>query len=211
VRARGKISLAEQAAALFFLLYGFSAVRHIVLFALLAAPLIARAVPPISVRMRTLAEEQVRSGRVLWLWAGVFSVLWLALPWIQPAHWPGNLLGLNLGIPAAETMEARGPDLVPIFNSENLGGALAYEFYPELKVFADDRLDFYGEEFIFGTYLPTLNAEAGWEATLDRFGVRGVVIKPGTKLGEALRTHAGWRLLSEDPLTEVFQRVAPLP
>lgn len=209
-RSRDKTTRAEQAAALFFLFYGISAVRHIVLFALLAAPLIARSVPALSHRLKALAAEQTAARRGMWFWGLLVSVVWLALPWARPDLWPKNLVGLNVGIPAAEKIRELGPALVPVFNSENLGGGLVHEFYPQMKVFVDDRMDYYGADFVFRTYLPVIEGREGWRQTLDRYGVRGVVIKPGTGLGAVLRKDAAWRLVAEDPKTEVFQRLGPL-
>jgi hypothetical protein len=203
----GRMSLAESAAGCFFLFYAVSSVRHIVLFVLLAAPLLARWAG--LGQGSGMAQHKPVGGetRAFAVWTVAFLLIWCALPLVSPKDWPHDLVGPNLGPASARVLDEMGGELAPIFNSDHVGGALIHRYHPDVKVFMDDRTDFYDGEFLYGVYLATLEAGEGWRERLDLYAVRGVVIKPGTPLGRKLRTEPGWKLLVEERQSEVFQRV----
>ena len=50
-------------------------------------------------------------------------------------------------VPAAQVIAKNGIH-EPIFTLDSWGGYLIFRFYPEMKVFVDDRHDLYGEQFL---------------------------------------------------------------
>jgi len=90
-----------------------------------------------------------------------------------------------------------------LFNDYNWGGFLTWRLR-EYPVFIDGRADLYGDDFI-EQWLRVVKAKPGWEAQLDYWGVRRVLIRPQTPLGDALRRR-GWQLRYQDDKSEVYVR-----
>ncbi len=90
-----------------------------------------------------------------------------------------------------------------LFNDYNWGGFLTWRLR-EYPVFIDGRADLYGDAFI-KEWLKVMRAEPGWDAVLDYWDVRRVLIRPDAPLGDALLAH-GWRLLYQDDLSEIYGR-----
>jgi hypothetical protein len=93
----------------------------------------------------------------------------------------------------------------PMFNSYNWGGYLMF-MLPDEPVFVDGRTDLYGDEFLTNTYLRTAIGGDGWRETLNRYGIRLVVVEAGSGLARQLRDEPGWSLDYEDAMAAVFTR-----
>jgi hypothetical protein len=93
----------------------------------------------------------------------------------------------------------------PMFNSYNWGGYLMF-MLPNEPVFVDGRTDLYGDEFLTNTYLRTATGGDGWRETLNRYGIRLVVVEAGSGLARQLRVEPGWSLDYEDAMAAVFTR-----
>lgn len=93
----------------------------------------------------------------------------------------------------------------PMFNSYNWGGYLMF-MLPDEPVFVDGRTDLYGDEFLTNTYLRTATGGDGWRETLNRYGIRLVVVEAGSGLARQLRDEPGWSLDYEDAMAAVFTR-----
>ncbi|MBC6934942.1 MAG: hypothetical protein DWB42_03800 [Chloroflexi bacterium] len=93
----------------------------------------------------------------------------------------------------------------PMFNSYNWGGYLMF-MLPDEPVFVDGRTDLYGDEFLTNTYLRTATGGDGWRETLNRYGIRLVVVEAGSGLARQLRVEPGWSLDYEDAMAAVFTR-----
>jgi len=65
---------------------------------------------------------------------------------------------------------------------------------PQEKVFVDGRTDLYGDQFLTNEYLATATGADGWRDTLDRYGIRLVVVEAGSGLARVLAVEPGWRL-----------------
>lgn len=89
------------------------------------------------------------------------------------------------------------------FNFDNWGGLLAYKL--KMKVFIDDRADFYGEEFYteYGTIVQT---NPGWQALLDKHKVYWVLMPANSKLVAALSRESRWLEVCKDEAAVIFIR-----
>jgi hypothetical protein len=105
---------------------------------------------------------------------------------------------------AVEFLRGRA-DAGPVFNHYGWGGYLVWKLYPERLVFIDGRADVYGDALL-EEYLSAENGEQGWRATLDRYAVRAVMIKPGAPLASLLGEEAGWEKVYEDGRAVIFFR-----
>ena len=90
-----------------------------------------------------------------------------------------------------------------LFNAYDWGGYLLWA-WPEEPVFVDGRTDLYGDD-ILAQWLQVVRAAPGWEAVLDRWGVRVVLGKPDWPLIPALRA-AGWTEIYRDAVAVVYLR-----
>jgi len=93
----------------------------------------------------------------------------------------------------------------PIFNDYNWGGYLIWKLYPDYKVFTDGRADVYGDSFLFD-YLNTYRGERGWRDQLNKFGIRTVLIEPHSSLSTLLRDEPGWQVVFEDSQSVVLTK-----
>jgi hypothetical protein len=109
-----------------------------------------------------------------------------------------------LPVQAAEYLKTANPP-GPMFNSYNWGGYLMFTL-PDRPVFIDGRTDLYGDAFISQDYFEAARGSSGWEAILDRYGIRLVVVEAESGLARVLRDQAGWTLDYEDNLAVVFTR-----
>ena len=82
---------------------------------------------------------------------------------------------------------------------------LIYEFYPQQRVFADGRSDFYGPG-IGGEYLKMAAADPAWRTTLDRYRVDTVLAPVGWPLSNMLQADSGWRNVASDAKAILFIR-----
>lgn len=90
-----------------------------------------------------------------------------------------------------------------MFNEFTWGGYLLYRLFPLKRVFIDGQTDFYGEA-LTREYLRILNAEAGWQDTLNQYDVRWVILPPSRPLTRELTRTKGWREFFRDATAVIF-------
>ena len=105
---------------------------------------------------------------------------------------------------AVEFMRAQRPP-GPIYNEYGWGGYLIWKRYPDYRVYIDGRADVYGDAFI-EEFLATYAGETNWQESLNKHGVRTVLIKPDAALASLLRQERGWQKVFEDSQTVIFVR-----
>ncbi len=89
------------------------------------------------------------------------------------------------------------------FNLDNWGGLLAYKL--KMKVFIDDRADYYGEKFYteYGTIVQT---NPGWQSLLDKHKINWILMPTNSKLASILAKDSQWSQVSRDKASVIFQR-----
>jgi hypothetical protein len=90
-----------------------------------------------------------------------------------------------------------------LFNSYNWGGYLLWEL-PDYPVFIDGRTDLYDDDLV-NQWLQVMRGEAGWQAALDRWQVRLILLEPGASVVGQLAQN-GWKLLYQDERSVVYGR-----
>jgi hypothetical protein len=198
------------------------AARHIPIFAIVAAPMVAavadaglRRLPaaPLAawlqqaaVRINRLIRETSETDAIgrwhLVSLAGVALVaalLYAPNPpkafraEFDPAHYPAGAVSALGRYPAAR-----------VFTYDQWGDYLIYRLYPQSRVFVDGRSDFYGDDFET-KQLDVLNVNYGWEQTLARFGVDTVLMPPNSPLTGALKESCRWRVVYDDGVALLFR------
>jgi len=214
LRAR-RVVWVEVALLVFFLHEALRSVRHMSLFAIVAAPIIAREVTPLlasvwpafDARCRRIAAEQLAlRSPLLYLPAicGVF--LWLAIARVLP--FPDTLDGLQLSREAATFIATHEDRFRRMFNTDDLGGSLVYRFWPRLHIFVDDRVPVYGDEFVLKRYLPVYFGKKRWRTILSKYRVTSAVLSSSAPCVSVFREARDWQLVFEDRLNVIFWQVA---
>jgi hypothetical protein len=94
----------------------------------------------------------------------------------------------------------------PNYNRYGWGGYLIYKLYPEYRVYIDGRADVYGDAF-FAEAMQTYDGAGDWASSLDRYGIKTVLISPDAPLASLLRNDQGkWKVVYEDNDAVIFNR-----
>ena len=187
--------------------------RNIALFALVTAPVIVRhgntSLERWSERMgRRRMSRVAPAGRLFTVlnWVLLGLVMLAALVKISQPLSPAvneEAQAKTLPVEAAAFLKQEQP-AGPIFNSYNWGGYLIWEL-PEYPVFVDGRTDLYDDAFL-REYLSLVFAQGNWEETLDKYGIKLVLIEPQSMMGQLLVERPGWEQVYLDEMATIFVR-----
>jgi hypothetical protein len=103
---------------------------------------------------------------------------------------------------AVEFMRANRPPQ-PVYNEYHWGGYLIWKLYPDYRVYIDGRADVYGDAF-FEEFMSTHAGEPNWRASLEKHGVRTVLLQPDAALASLLRQDQEWAKVFEDNQAVIF-------
>ncbi len=196
---------------------GFLAWRNAPLLSLVAPPLLTRHAlalwdeararfPPLA---RLPAERTPRAGALNWallILMSLAALLKISVEMLPETN--ETQLARIVPIGAAEYVRQAQPP-GQLFNSYNFGGYLAWALYPDYPVFVDGRTDLYDDAFL-REYLAIAFARPGWQAALEKYGVRLALVESNSVLADQLAREADWRIIYQDPTASVFQRTAVL-
>jgi hypothetical protein len=200
--SRERLSPFELVTFLGSLAMGLTMIRNMALFAILAAPTVARhleaALPP------KAGAERLRSSAWHWpiLLAGV-ALLGLLLP--RGSAWEDEIERESFPVAAADFVSAHYPD-ARIFNHFNWGGFLIYRLYPRGRVSIDGRTAAYDPQTL-AAYIKTESLVTGWERFLGDSHPDLVLWPRDHSLTVVLRRLPEWRVAFEDRVAVVFTRV----
>ncbi|HSW51549.1 MAG TPA: hypothetical protein VLH09_15290, partial [Bryobacteraceae bacterium] len=195
-------------------------VRHVPLFVLLTAPMVAAEAS--GLWERWASRRSARSlGRILWQ-----SGQDLGAGFRRPSAWSAlAVAGLLLATPAAkwprDFPEATFPVALirtsashlsgaRLFTSDQWGDYLIYRNWPGQKVFIDGRSDFYGPA-VGGDYLRLVEGRPGWESLLDKYDFSAALVPRQWPLAALLEGDSGWSLAQQDRLASLFVRSGTQP
>jgi len=212
--------------------------RNLPLYAIAAAPIVARGV---MAAIRAASAAPAAGATVApWIgnltrWFETASASFEATDRIGRAHLAGLLPLAAVGAVLLATPAAPGvmnskftstydPAFYPekalplllaadthhIFTEDEWGDYLIYHLYPQKGVFIDGRSDFYGDEF-GERYLDLMNVHYGWEKTLDKYAVDTIILAPKFALTQTLKISRNWRVVYDDGIAVVFRRRAAEP
>jgi len=211
--------------AVLVLLWGHAALisaRHIPIFMMVAAPIVAVAadaalrqlpVAPVAAWLRHLAGRLNRIVRDTsetdaiprWHVVSLAGVAMLALIFyaphppkkfraeFDPKRFPASAVNALSQYPAAR-----------VFTFDQWGDYLIYRLYPRSRVFLDGRSDFYGADFE-NKALDVISVNYGWDRTLARFAVDTVLMPPNLPLTGALKESCRWQVVYDDGVALIFR------
>ena len=93
----------------------------------------------------------------------------------------------------------------PILNHYNWGGYFIWKLYPRYRVYIDGRADLYGDAFM-DQFAATYYLTSRWRDELERWQVRTVILPPAAPLVTALRAEPTWKQVYADSQAVVLTR-----
>jgi len=190
-----------------FAYLGFLAARNIALFALVTLPILTRHMAltlqtwfPSRAPAKQLPARTAQALNVILL---VVLVAVAGLKAITPLSRSANEAAIRDQSPVAAAsylLEARPPG--PLLNSYNWGSYVIWALYPHYLSFVDGRTDLFDDE-ILQEYLELWRADPGWEAIVERWGLRAALLEPEAPISRELLL-AGWQLRYHDPQAVVL-------
>jgi hypothetical protein len=213
-RKNNKITLLELTLILFFIYQSLHAVRHIFLFCLLAIPILGKELTRIinkydnwfTRRSHEIASEQKRL-KSDWLWIPFICILLVMLSLTASDLFKKDLYGQHLTSGAGTFIENNIEKFTTPFNTETIGGALIYHFWPEMKIFADDRVDFYGDAFYLDEFMQILFIKPDWEDILKKYDITSAIISNQT-VATLMEASPNWDIVYKDKKNAIFLRTA---
>jgi hypothetical protein len=210
-------SRAERFEGVLVFVWGFASLRsarHVPLFALVAAPVVAAACEDLWQRaaermgarsavalLRDFALDLGSRPRAsIWLAAAAaLSMAVLPSTGFPNSRFPVNAVERNLGRLAPAAGAPR------VLTSDQWADYLIFRLYPAQHVFFDGRSDFFGPQ-VGGDYRKLLGAEEGWRELLDRYGFELALLPRDWPLGTMLEREPGWRCIYRDSVAVLFAR-----
>ena len=186
--------------------------RHIPIFSLFAAPVLAKHLWAIAKERgwdKLLTGAETRPTGIKLLINVVLLLAPLALGVSRIWHFAVHAReyeAIRNPVAAVEFLESRHlPG--PIYNRYGWGGYLIYKLYPEYRVYIDGRADVYGDAF-FTEAMQAYDGLANWREPLDRYGVQTIIIDPDVALSSLLRSDNQWSKVYEDGQAIIFRRTS---
>ncbi len=207
--ARRRAHLTDLLLLCGFAYAGLRSARHIPIFALCAAPILAANVWAwLAARgwSRSLhARAETPRGFVVVNW--LILLLLLGTGAARVATVIANQSAIERAkFPAAAVDFLQREKLTaPLYNAYGWGGYLIWRRYPAARVFIDGRADVYGDQFI-EEFLQTYRGGEGWRAPLATFGVRLILVEPAAPLLTPLVQDAAWQKIYADEIAVIYEK-----
>jgi hypothetical protein len=190
---------------------GLLSARHIPLFSIAAAPIVARYLLSslegtrlYSLMSGVKTAELSTTMRIL-NWILVLIALAAAGIWAY-GKIDSNEAAVAEAFPTAAVDYIENSDLKSMhgYNNYNWGG---YLIWREIPVFVDGRADVYGDDFLH-RYRRTYDVGSDWQQPLDEFEVDYVLMDSSHPLSTLLAESRAWTEVYNDQLASIFLRSA---
>jgi len=196
-------SLTNLLLVLVFGYAGLTSMRHVPLFAIVAAPLLAEQAASL-VQIRSEAG----TGKPPFAWLGpvlvVLALLVCGVRYVLVVDQQTPAEAATFPVGAADWIAAHHPP-GNLYNTYGWGGYLIWRLYPDYRVYIDGRADVYGDAFLYA-YQNLHGGPADWQAELAAHHVRLVLIEPGSGLATDLENDPGWMVAYRDKLSILFTK-----
>lgn len=191
---------------------GLLSARHIPLFCIVAAPIIAKylwhGLKDTSF-FQSLENETVPNR-----FSAILNSTLLVVAFLSVLGWTAQKISLNEAaiaerypVTAVDFLEVEGLSKLPGYNSYNWGG---YLIWRDIPVFVDGRADVYGDPFLF-QYRQAFDAQPNWQEPLDEYDVAYVIMERGSPLNSLLILDEEWQEIYQDDLAQIFVRKGAIP
>ena len=210
---------------LFWAQASLSSVRHVPIFAIVAAPILIAELTQywnawtqgkrrnsLAGIIRDLGSEFAADSLRVTIWIPAILVgLGVSMAAVKSDLWPEDFPKVKFPVAlvhefAGRLVPASGP-APRIFTSDQWGDYLTYTFYPKIRIFLDGRSDLFGPE-LGNEYIHLANARYDWEQLLDRYHIDIAIVPVDWPLGELLKRSPRWHVLKDDGLGIFLRRRA---
>jgi hypothetical protein len=185
---------------LLFFGFGFAGLlsaRHIPLFAVVAAPVVTRALAGVRV------PASRRPRLVVLNWVILLVVVALAGVWMADKFQADREAEAErYPVEALAYIREQGLADDRVYNSYNWGGYLIWKGFP---VYIDGRADVYMDAFM-DEYVLAYQLRGDWRVPLETYDVDYVLIERGASLGRVLAEVPEWERVYEDEVAVIFVR-----
>jgi hypothetical protein len=195
--------------------FSLSSARHIPIFVIFAAPVVANelsrgwrlwtknsAANSLLGILNQLSEDLNPGFRRTSIWPVAFVAFLLFMG--PPLRWPVDFPETDFPVAVIE----RNADRIQtgrIFTDDDWADYLIYRFYPNQRVFLDGRTDFYGPE-VGNKYLALLYGEPTWKSVLEEYQFDLIMIPPKKPLAALIGQLESWTIVDSDEQAIVFAR-----
>jgi hypothetical protein len=196
--SRTRMSRYDVLHTLVWLHFALGSVRQTPLFALAAAPGLARLLDGVlseSPERLCWSPTWSRWPALVSLALGLAVAAGATLGGPDPAKWPlGAVAALN-----RQPVDAR------LFHEQDWGGMIEAECRPARPAYLDDRFELFGKKAVLD-YLAALQGGPQWDELSDREGFDLVWLRPDRGLTRRLSTDPKWQQIHRDPVSVLFRR-----
>lgn len=216
---------AYYSAALTILLWthlALTSARNVPIFLLLTAPWMAamceegleraRSIPWLKRRNTSVLGDIAREFQPLerierWHLVSGVAVVFIALAFASGR--PGFESRFNPKVFPVQAIPAlQSAHVSRLFTSDQWADYLLYQFFPSVRVFMDDRSDFYGYDFVT-KYQHIMNAQHDWQHELKQFAIDAVLVEPDAAIASVLKQSTNWKILADGGTFILFQKRVP--
>lgn len=208
--SRQPVNLIEAGLLVLLSYMALYSVRHVSLFAIIAAPILLRLCEGVMTRFpshvlgffqdrnRRFTALEAKLGGYLWPCVTILSIIGLSLN--GRLHYAFN----DTAFPVAAVDFLKRANLPgKMFNNDEFGDYLIFAAWPEYRVFMDGRSDMYGKEY-GGAYLRVANAQPGWKDVLKDYDINWVIFDTASSLTATLSEQTDWLPIYSDAVATIF-------
>lgn len=222
-----KARFVDALLVLFWAQAALTSVRHVPLFAIVAAPILVAQLSrfwnewvenksrnSVAGILRDLGNEFAGKSLRATIWAPVMVfALAVSMSSAKGDSWPNDFPKVKFPVALlnqySEKIAPVTGRMPRIFTSDEWGDYLTYRFYPRIRIFVDGRSDLFGSE-LGKEYVQVARGGHEWEQLLDRYGIEMAIVPVEWPLAELLKRNGSWRLVKDDGLSILFERRAPV-
>ena len=191
---------------------GLYSVRHLAIYAIVAAPVLSELLDAALATLRPEHCSQVQSsaGLSFVAKAGLNAIVLVAVAVYAATH-VQHVLRSQANAEAARFPIAAVNFLAthqlpgPLFNYYDWGGYLVWRLYPGYGVYIDGRADLYGDSFM-NRFAATYGLTGDWVTPLRAWRIRTVLLPPNSALATALKSLPEWKEVYGDSQAVVLTR-----
>jgi hypothetical protein len=198
---RTRWTLAELGLVLFAFYSGLTYVRFLFLAGIVVAPVLAKLLDFMPPYQREIDKYVLNALLIVSMIIGMWR------------YWPSAAelqSGMDRAYPAAVLPLLKShPPAGPMLNFYIWGGYLGWHDR-DLKVFVDSRVDIFEYAGVFGDYIDLLDLKEP-QRILDKYRIRSVLFPPGEPLTYALQHDPEWKVVYNDSVSVLLERVGDLP
>jgi hypothetical protein len=117
-----------------------------------------------------------------------------------------NLIGPDFPVQSVSVLAQQAPPQSNILNLAEWGGYLLWKLYPDMRVFADGRVELLSSK-IWNDYVTLTAGGPAWAELLEQYRVDYLVLNKDRQAGLILKAYKkGWNCLSEDDVAIILSR-----